>query len=343
MSANQTKKCNTCGRQYLTEGDYLKGTSRWRLCERGNLWFNCNCNSTIMIKKGKFPWYSPDMFMSEDAKSVFNILPAVQELPHLPTSVMELQQMIKDENVSSSELARVSKKDPLIAANILKIANNLKASDGSAAIKSLEHGISYIGLNQMADIILTASVKAFPFKTSIFTSDPFWDESFLTGKIAEMVAKQYTPHLVPDEVYLAGALANVGKVVLAICFPELADAIETDTRDPNKLYSWRKGEEIHNAYDHSILGEIAASIWGLPEYIMSTVANHHTPPDESLTLENTNILDVVRLANQLSHWVLLEPNKIDQKLLESSAKIFGLDQKGLEGVADSLMELRPAA
>jgi len=337
------KVCNTCGRKYMHENDFLKETTRWRMCERGNLWFNCGCNSTNMIIKGKFPWYSPDMNMSEDAKSVFNTLPALQELPHLPTSVMELQQLIRDDKTSSSQLARVSKKDPLIASNILKIANNLKAGGNNVVIESLEHAISYIGLNSLSDIVLTASIKAFPFETKIFKSDAFWDESFLTGKIAENLSRKFTPGLIADEVYLAGALANVGKVVLAICFPLQADKIAQDCQNPKKLTSWRQGEENHNTYDHSILGEIAASFWGLPEYIMQTAAHHHKIPEEKSFSEEKEITDVVRLANQLTHWVSLEPNKIEQNVLDGAAKAFGLSNTDLDKLAEELMEFREAS
>ena len=342
MPEKPYKICNTCGREFWTEQDFLKETTRWRMCERGNLWFNCGCNSTNMIIKGKFPWYSPDMFMSGEAKSVFNTLPSLQDLPHLPTSVMELQQLILDDKVSSGQLAEVSKKDPLIATNILKIANNLKTGS-SNAIESLEHAISFIGLNSLSDIILTASIKAFPFKTSVFQSEAFWDASFQTGRIAEQLSRRFAPNLVHDEVYLAGALCNVGKVVLAICFPNDADKIETDSRDPKKLTSWRKGENNHKTQNHCILGEIASSFWGLPEYIMNAAAYHHKVPETSGKKPDPDITDIVRLANQLSHWIQLEPNKIEQELLVASAQTFGLTEADLDKVADDLMTLRQAS
>ena len=336
------KTCNTCGRKFMNENDFLTQTSRWRICERGNLWFNCGCHSTSMIVKGKFPWYAPDMGMSADAKSVFNTLPALQELPHLPTSVMELQQMICDEKVSSSQLAKVSKKDPLIASNILKIANDIKQGEGKS-IESLEHAISYIGINALSDIVLTASVKAFPFETKIFQSDTFWDDSFLTGRIAESIGRNLAPHLVPDELYLSGALCNVGKVVLAICFPTKADKIAEDCKNPKILSSWRKGEENHDSHDHSILGEIAAAFWGLPEYIVASAAGHHKLADAKIKDEPKEINDVVRLANQLTHWVLLEPNKIEQDVLDSAAESFGLSSRDLDALADDLMGLKKAS
>lgn len=294
-----------------------------------------------MILKGKFPWYSPDMFMSEDARSLFNTLPALQELPHIPTYVMEMQQLINDDNTSAAQLAKVAKKEPLIASNILVIANNLKVDD-SQPIDSLEHAISYIGRGSLADIVLTASVGAFPFKTQKFKSDLFWDESFLTGKIAEFLARRYAANLVPDEVYLSGALANVGKVVLAICFPEQADAIAEDGSDVSKLHSWRQGEITHEAHDHTVLGEIAAAFWGLPEPVLQAAGSHHRIPEHGAK-EPISSEDIIRFANQLGHWVRLEPTKIEQEILDYSCKKFGLDSAQLDQLAEELIPFNAAS
>lgn len=341
MSAKPLKVCNTCKREYFKEQDFLVNTTRWRMCERGNLWFNCDCNSTNMIIKGKFDWYSPEMFLSGEAKSVFNTLPALKELPHIPTSVMELQQLIRDENSSAAQMAKVSRQDPLIAGNILKIANNLKASTGTR-IESLEHAISFIGLNSLSDIILTASIGSFPFKTTVFNQDEFWEESFLVGKIAEAVAQKFAPDLIADEVYLAGALANVGKVVLAICFPEEADKIAADCKDIKKLKSWISGEVTHNVHSHSVLGEIAASFWGLPEYILVAASSHHSLPT-TRPEEPAGVDDVVRLANQLAHWVLLEPTKISENLLKSMSDRFRISAPDMDKLVEELIPLKEAS
>ena len=287
-----------------------------------------------MIIKGKFPWYAPDKLMSESAKSLFNILPSIKELPHLPTSVMELQQLIQNPSTSSNNLALVAKKDPMIATNILKIANNIKSSE-NVAIESLAHAISYIGFKILNEIVIAASVTSFEFKTTIFKAEDFWEESFLVGKIAEFLGRKLNPKLVPDELYLAGALCNIGKVVLAICFPELADKIVKDSMDIKILSSWRQGEALHEASDHCILGEIAASLWGLPQYVLFAAGNHHKLNQSSDDhQEKTNI---VALANQFAHWVRLEPNKIDQILLTKLAKEFGLHKKEVENIADHLI------
>ena len=335
------KKCNACGREYLTEKDFLQGTSRWRVCERGNLWFNCNCHSTNMIVKGKFDWYSPDQFMSSEAKSIFNQIPSLNQLPHIPTTIMELQQLIQNEEATSKQIATVTKKEPLIASRILQVANNLMQSS-TRPIESLEHAISYIGTNVLKDIIITASISSFKFQTKHFQTDQFWQECFLTGRIAEKIAKKFSPRLIPDEAYLAGTLCNIGKVVLAICLPAEADKIYQAISNVNVLGTWEEAEKRHDAFQHTILGEIAASFWGLPEYVLDTSVHHHNLSGHPTT-EFPSYTDIAGFANQLSHWILLRPNRIDAPFFKAIYQKFGLDVNSTDQLAEELLPLKTAS
>lgn len=339
--ANPIKTCNTCGRQYTTPEDFLKQTSRWRICDRGNLWFNCGCQSTNMIIKGKFDWYSPDKAMSEEASTVFNQLPGLKELPHIPNYVMQLQEMLQKESTSSKQLAEVTRKAPLLASTILKNANQMCSTPG-ANIESLEHAISYLGIKAMGDLVLVAALNTFEFKCKTFKSEDFWDRSFLCGKITEFLSKRFASNLLPDEAYIAGTLANVGKVVLAITNPDMADKLASDIKDVKVLGTWLQAEERHNTHSHCVLGEIGAMFWGLPEYVIDSISAHHRIP-QSLVEASYSLNDLVVFANQLTHWILFEPSQMDEQLLEACYEKFGLGPKDAEALVEEIMNLKPAA
>lgn len=335
------KTCNTCGREYNTPDEFLRSTSRWRICDRGNLWFNCGCHSTNMIVKGKFDWYSPDQALSEDGKTVFNQLPSIKELPHIPHYVMQLQELIQKENTTSKQLADVAKKAPLLASNILRIANNQTGSI-SSSIESLEHAITYLGLNALKDMVLVAALNTFKFECQHFKADDFWEMSFLCGRISEFLAKRFAKDVLPDEAYIAGTLANVGKVVQAIVSPDVADTMAMEINDVKILGSWIQAEERNSAFDHCILGEIGAMFWGLPSFVVDPVANHHRIP-KKVGGNHFTLTDIITLANQLTHWVMLEPTQMDEEILIASYKNFGITPAQAEDLVNELLPLKSAA
>lgn len=338
MEEKRAKICTTCGRTYEKDSDFLSSTSRWRVCKSGHLWFNCSCDSTMLIKKGKFDWFTPDMTMSQRARSVFNQLSGLKALPHIPTSIMLLQQLISKENTTAKQLAEATKKEPLIAAHILDMANNLKVSDGTH-IESLEHAISYVGIKTLNELVLAASIRSFPFKSKVFKADDFWQTAILTGKIAETLARKYNRAIKPDEAYLAGTLCNIGKVVDAICFPDVADKITQDISDVDVLGTWIEGEKKYQAQDHRVLGEIAATLWGLPEFIITASQTHHSKP-KGAPDDPVNLSEIVSLANQLAHWILLQPTHMNEALCEMLFSRFAISPTEVDALIEELIKLK---
>ena len=295
-----------------------------------------------MIIKGKYDWYDPQSGLSDQAKSVFNVLPNLKELPHVPTYVMELHALPEKEGTTSKQLASVVKKAPLLASKLLIIANQMRQNTGSR-IDSLEHAISYIGLTSFKDMILLAVVHTWEVPCKIFSRDRFWDSAFTTGDLSEILAKKFAPHLIQDAAYLAGTLANIGKITQAMMDPGLADRIASDLENVKILGTWTEGEGRHHGYSHTILGEIAASFWGFPIYAIEAIANHHSIP-QSMFDEKFTMTEIVALANQLTHWVELNPHRIDETLMSALLERFKATQPEMEQlVADYLSQSKKSA
>ena len=337
------KTCETCKRSYKNETDYLTDTYQWRLCNADNLWFNCSCGSTLMIPKGKFPWYDPSTFLSDDAKSVFNKIAAVNDLPHIPAAVMKIQSMLNDPNIETTELANAIKRDPFLAAEVLRVAENLRnlRDRHNSPMQSIEHAITYVGRKSIGDLVLAASIRSFQLPTKIFDEAGFWYHAFLTGAIAEVVGRKLTPELDPDKVYLAGSLANVGKVISALCFPDKVDEVHAYVSNIKTMTNWESAELKFDLESHCILGEIGASMWGLPKFVLEAVRFHHTRVDSAKLTSKNAMNPIVGLANLLAHWVNLEPSRLDNDLLAHYRELFSLSENDLDQlVGTDLMSLK---
>ena len=134
----QPKVCSACSRVYNSIDNFLENTERWRICDQQHLWFNCSCGSTNIIIKGKYDWYDPESFLSAESKSIFNMLSGLKRLPHVPSHVMRIEQVIDNEEATSADLANVIRRAPIFAARILDTVNS-SANAKIQKIESLEH------------------------------------------------------------------------------------------------------------------------------------------------------------------------------------------------------------
>lgn len=335
----ETKKCASCGREFRSEADFLTGTSRWRICSSGHLWFNCTCQSTLIITKGKYPWYSPEKVMSEEASAVFNKLTNLKDLPHIPSQILEIQRLIKDPDINPKTVAEAIKQDPLSAAHLISIAENIRSNrnPGHPPFRSIEFAVVYLGMKAVSELILASGLQRLKFPPSAFDFDQFWHEAHLCGAIAEYLNKHMDLQLSQDEVYLAASMCNLGKLVTTYTFPALASKIQADVQAKAQPVSWRAAENSYKFPDHRVLGEIAVTIWGLPTYIAEAARRHH----DSLKTEQKNfaLYELVAVANQLVHWVTLAPSRIEYDILESFYKKTGSNERDIERIVVELTRL----
>ncbi len=301
-----------------------------------------------MIKKGKFDWYNPGKTMSQAAAGVFNQLGSLQQLPHVSMTIMEIQESLQSPEVDIPTLAKKVRRDPILAAGLLETANNIKSSrdpGDRAKIDSIEHAIMYVGKSAFSDLVMTISLKSFVVSSRVFDADRFWKESFITAELAEIIASKWGASVIRDEVYIGAALCNIGKIVGALAIPSVIDKIETMVSNPKTLCSWTQAEALLKTPSHTILGEIGGALWGLPKYVLEAVSSHHgstmtwlkTPAKRDTP--KLELWECVALANQISHWILLRPSRMDQSLLNQLTAVANISAKEIEMFAEGHAKL----
>lgn len=299
------KICNTCKREFKDEKDFFQNTSRWRVCEDRHLWFNCACGSTLFLKQGKYPWFTPSQTMPSDAASIFVKLEKKASLPYVPTVVSKLLSLLKDQSkVDYEEIAEIIiRYEPLLATEIIMVAQNLLKlrGGGPTSIMNLVHAVVYIGYDKLVDVVTLAFLKAVDLKTTVFSSQDFWEHAYVVAAMSQKIAEKFTPYHDIEKVYLGGYLCNVGKIIAAFYFPEEMDAILEDLKDEGLEDTWEELELVHGIYDHRILGEIAVGFWGLPEYLNEIIMKHHDV--RSRVSKFIEPYEVVALANQVAQSV----------------------------------------
>ncbi len=339
------KVCGNCARKFEAENDFLYHSSRWRRCSAGYLWFNCECDSTLILLEGDPPWFRPDMSMSPNAASVYRRFGSFDRVPKMPTAVFQFQAALDDERASAASLAKAAKQTPFIAASVLSTANAMRAGSG-AKIIGLEHAIAYVGRDVLKTLAVVAAAKTFDLPTKVFSSRVFWHDSLVAAGVAERLVKLYAKDLDSDEIYVAASLANVGKAVMAMLLPDAVDGIMLQQEAPETSKNWSSMERDIAHTSHTTIGEIAAALWGLPEYVREGIIGHHNLSNVLVTSKEEpaplDAIDMVASAIQLSHFVLLRPLQVQAPIVERFRKRFVAADAAWDQLLESLYPISQA-
>lgn len=231
--------------------------------------------------------------MPRDEEEIRKIVEEARDLPSLPTVVAEITEKIRNPSTSASEVAQLIQEDQSLTGNVLRLVNS--AFYGfPRQVNSITRAIVILGFNKVGNLALATSViDAFKGSQGSFDFVAFWKHSLATAVAADVIAKQLDIHEAED-AFTAGLLHDVGKLVIAVCFPaEMAD-IARAASQPRWI---RDCEEKILGIDHARAGYWLSQKWGLPPELSNTLRFHHKPLNAR---QNAQLVHVVHIADVIA-------------------------------------------
>jgi diguanylate cyclase (GGDEF)-like protein len=144
-------------------------------------------------------------------------LPLGENLPSLPAVALEVLQVAQDDSADVDDLTRVLARDPALSAKVLQMANSPLFSRGGGSITSLQRAAGLLGFRAVKVIALGFSLASeLPMRGSHggFDLTVYWHRSLVNAVVARSLA-QATGSRLAEEAFLAGLLADIGKLVIA--------------------------------------------------------------------------------------------------------------------------------
>ena len=338
----EIKKCNTCGRSYQSDKDFLIGTSRFRKCDLGHVWFNCACNSTLLLPKSMFALYNPEKKVSSLALRLFTELDGLKHLPPISHVVVRVEEALNNENTDAKTLSDILLNDPALSSKVLALSNVLSLASGTR-VQSVQQAIGVLGREQLRSLCLASMIQKINFSFVNFSVAEHWKHSLVAGQLARKISELIYGNPVDDICYLTTVLSNMGRLVLGLVFAAELELMSAKvTRDK---ISWTYAESSTGSYSHALLGEIGAAMWGLPNEVLVVCGKHHdiafihdplqnlrktkdfaslkdSGRDEMLTL-------VAMLSNDFAHDILQQPWRKSSAASLSQAGLSALYGKNL--------------
>ncbi len=224
---------------------------------------------------------------SHHAKAQEFLVSLAEKQPQLPFEPSLLPELFArtavDSNASIDSISALIQKSQGLTAQVLRLANSAYYGLPSG-IASLPRAMALLGLNEIRHLVLVFGAasslkglvlpKAFPLRA-------LWEHQVLTALLARELARMVAalpcpgPRPVPDELYAAGLLHDVGKILLAARCPEEWRAI-TDLAEQKDI-PFFLAEDEYWGIDHSVAGSRLLSFWQLPARLTEPVSWHHAP------------------------------------------------------------------
>jgi len=202
----------------------------------------------------------------------------LKRLPAFSPIAIKLMVMVNDENVSFKDVAKLFSADPVLAGQVLQLANSgMYGRQGP--VQSVLHAMAILGLKNISRIALTAALSnGFPSRTPTWTRS-WWRHSIASALIADHLG---VADLHLDFGYTAGLLHAIGQLGLfqnaPQDYPQLVQEVQADGLDLLQCERTRFGA------DHLELSGLILAEWGLPRSLQQAVsADRNSNTSDPLT------------------------------------------------------------
>lgn len=212
-----------------------------------------------------------------DLKSILKKIDSLKPVSQVVNKVMSVA---KDSNSSMTDLSKIIVYDAALTANILKVANSAYFGM-SGKVDSVHQAIIYMGMNQVADIVMLVSgsedLKRAQEGYGLGEGE-LWKYSVSSALISRELAENKKAKET-NLIFTAALLKDVGKVILNQYVRDSYDKINTLVTEQG--FTFIEAEKAVIGIDHAELGAMVAETWKFSPKMVEIIRNHHYP-DESL-------------------------------------------------------------
>ncbi len=249
--------------------------------------------------------------------SIVRRIDEISTLPHIALQVIEVA---NEPSSSAADLKEVVEGDTALCARILRCVNS-SAYGTRAKVTNLQQAIAYLGLKQIRNLAITASVSELFKKEEAIGSylrSQLWRHLVSVGICARLIAMRRQCENFED-IFLAGLLHDIG-IVLEDQYVHEPFREVIEQLDDDKTLATVELERL--GFAHTTLGARVAKTWKFPGSVTDAIHHHHN--SAKYRGEHIDVVRCVEVANLLC--TLKGISSVGRKLVMNS-------QSALEGLS----------
>lgn len=230
-------------------------------------------------------------------KTAWETIDRIKDLPTMPNIYFKVNQLLKNNQASIDNVARIIEMDPAMSSRILRLVN-CAFYGFQSQISSIPHAVMILGFNAVKNAIVSVSildVLALKDRYQHFNVNEFWRHSVSVAVLSKQLAEK-SRLASPEDAFMAGLLHDMGKIIMLKYFQEaFAGILRTQQEDHSSFYD---AELKTDAIGHVQIGSYLAKKWQFPDAIVESIASHHM---NIQTFGATGLVASVILADALSN------------------------------------------
>jgi len=139
------------------------------------------------------------------------------DLPGFPDIVARVQHVLADENCSTDKVVKVLGTEPVLAGQLMSVANSAALNASGKSITDLRTAVARVGLNTVRTATIAYAVKLLrtgaELKSIAGPLNDLWQRNVLVASISYVLARKRT-QVNADTALLTGLLHGVGRLYI---------------------------------------------------------------------------------------------------------------------------------
>jgi putative nucleotidyltransferase with HDIG domain len=226
-----------------------------------------------------------------------DIVRGIGDLAPLPATAHRLMALLRGDDESLTNIAKLLESDQGLVASLLRRANSARYMSNPA--RNALDAVMRIGTVSVLDMVVQEHLR------HLITAAPTYglDENDLWqhGAAAQLAARALRterPLLkIPATADTAALLHDIGKLIISRYLK--IDAREVTAYAAEHDVTWSEAERRLIGFDHTIIGAVVAEHWNFPADVALAIRHHH----DAETTHDSRLLDAVMLANVVAKMV----------------------------------------
>ena len=218
-----------------------------------------------------------DYVADENPPTFDEVIGRVSEISTLPNIAMKVMEVANDPDSSVLDMKSAIEMDPALGARVLRCVNS-SAYSLREKVSSVQRAISFLGMRQIRNLALTASVAdLFAREETIgsYRRRGLWQHLVAVGIGARLIAmRQRMPDF--EDAFVAGLLHDIGIVLEDQYAHEHFRKVIADLDNNTSLV---EAERNRLGFDHASLGARVAGNWRFSETVKAAIGYHHNSVD----------------------------------------------------------------